>query len=189
MDGFASLFDTFAKVGRDLFLTGAVTSHGGNLSVRVGDRIFITRRGSMLGRLAESDIVETGIEECDLDAECSRELVVHRAIYHTTDARAIVHAHTAHTIFRSLIEDEIVPIDSESLYLIGGPIPVLAPAQSIGSAEAAEMLSEVLQTVSVAVIRSHGPFAIGATLEDAFYRVSALEASSKILDLRDSWMR
>jgi L-fuculose-phosphate aldolase len=182
----ASLQRSFIETGRDLFLSGAVTSHGGNLSMRIRGRIFITRRGSMLGRLTPNDIIETGLLECQEDIHCSRELVVHRAIYETTDAAAIVHAHTTHTIFRSLIEDEIVPIDSESLYLIGGPVPVLAPMQTIGSTEAAEMLSEVLQTVSVAVVRSHGPFAVGATLEDAFYRVSALEASCKILDLRDS---
>lgn len=184
-----SLFNSFIETGRDLFLTGAVTSHGGNLSVRVGDRIFITRRGSMLGRLSEDDIVETGLNECEEDVHCSRELVVHRAIYQTTGAGAIVHAHTTHTIFRSLIEDEIVPIDSESLYLIGGAVPVLAPAQAIGSAEAAEMLSEVLQSVSVAVLRSHGPFAVADTLEEALYRISALEASCMILDLRDSVTR
>ncbi|NTW28618.1 MAG: fuculose phosphate aldolase [Coriobacteriia bacterium] len=181
-----SRYELFSRVGRDLFLSGAVTSHGGNLSVRAGDSIFITRRGSMLGRLAEGDLVETSIDECDVDAECSRELVVHRAIYCATGARAIVHAHTTHTIFRSLIEDDIRPIDSESLYVIGASVPVLAPRRTIASPEAAEMLATALQNVSVAVLRSHGPFAIADTLEEAFYRISALEASCRVLDLRDS---
>lgn len=177
----------FRLIGRDLFVSGAVTSHGGNLSESDGSRIWISRRGSMLGRMGEGDVVETGwlAGKCDLD--CSRELVVHRAIYHATGARAIVHAHTANTIFRSMIEDAIEPVDSESKLILGSSIPVLTPKEKIGSAEAAEMLAEVLSAGSViAVLRTHGPFAIGDTLEEAFYRVSALEASCNLLNLRDS---
>jgi L-fuculose-phosphate aldolase len=184
-----SIRERFSLIGRDLFVSGAVTSHGGNLSVRDGDRILITRGGAMLGRLGWNDVVETSIDACDADAGCSRELIVHRAIYHTTNAKAIVHAHTTHTIFRSLIEDEILPIDSEALYVIGRSVPVLSPRVTIASPEAAEMLSEVLQATNVAVLRSHGPFAIGDTLEEAFYRISVLEASCTILDLRDARAR
>lgn len=177
--------ERFAELGRDLFLTGAVSSHGGNLSERDGDRIFITRRGAMLGRLSDTDIVWTYMEACDLDEPCSRELVVHRRIYEETDARAIVHAHPIHTIHRSLSSDAIVPADSEAL-LILGEVPVLAPAQSVASPEAAEMLGETLAEKPVAVVRSHGPFAKGASLEEAFYHVSALEVACHVLDLQDA---
>ena len=77
-------YDLFREVGRDLFLAGAVTARHGNLSVRDGDRIFITRSGSMLSRLEPSDIIETRIDACEMDAGCSRELVVHRAVYQAT---------------------------------------------------------------------------------------------------------
>ncbi len=177
----------FRLIGRDLFVSGAVTSHGGNLSESDGSRIWISRRGSMLGRMGEGDVVETGWLEGQCDVDCSRELVVHRAIYHATGARAIVHAHTVNTIFRSMIEDAIEPVDSESKLILGSSVPVLTPKEKIGSAEAAEMLAEVLSSGSViAVLRTHGPFAIGDTLEEAFYRVSALEASCSLLNLRDS---
>lgn len=182
------LFASFRETGRDLFLTGAISSHGGNLSVRIGDRILITRSGSMLGRLTHADIVETGIDACSEDEGCSRELVVHRAIYHSTDARAIVHAHTVHTIHRSLISDVIVALDSESKAILGD-VPVVAAEQAIASPEAAVVLSAALREKKVAVLRTHGPFAKGATLEQAFYHVSCLEASAKILDLMDAGPR
>lgn len=182
------LFASFRDTGRDLFLTGAVSSHGGNLSVRIGDRILITRSGSMLGRLGRDDIVETAIDACPEDEGCSRELVVHRAIYRATDARAIVHAHTVHTIHRSLLSDVIVPLDSESKAILGD-VPVVSAAQTIASPEAAEVLSAVLRDHRIAVLRTHGPFAIGATLEEAFYHVSCLEASAHILDLADATRR
>lgn len=180
------LIDRFANIGRDLFLTGAVSSHGGNMSVATDGRIVITRRGSMLGRLGDRDVVWTRRDVCSRDDECSREIVVHRRIYETTGAKAIVHAHPEHTIFRSLLADEIVPIDSEARYVLGKSIPVVTAEQTVGSPEAAEKLAEVLRDAKIAVLRSHGPFAIGNTLEEAFYHVSALEVSCRILDIRDS---
>lgn len=178
--------ELFSAIGRDLFLTGAVSSHGGNMSVRDGDRIIITRRGSMLGRIGEHDVVWTRMAACDLDEECSREIVVHRAIYEATDAKAIVHAHPEHTIYRSLIEDSIAPIDSEAAYVLGASIPVVSATQTIASPEAADKLAVVLREHKIAVLKSHGPFSVGDTLEEAFYHVSALEVACRILDIRDA---
>jgi L-fuculose-phosphate aldolase len=182
------MFEEFAWVGRDLYASGSVSSHGGNLSVRLGDdRILITRTGSMIGHLTEGDLVETSLDPCDdpRDASCSVELVVHRAIYAATDARAIVHAHSIHTVARSLVEDVIVPADSESkLRLVD--VPVVVAAETIGSAEAAEKLAVALRYRRVAVLRGHGPFARGESLEDAFQAVSCLEASCQVLDVLDA---
>lgn len=178
--------ELFAQVGRDLFLTGHNTARHGNLSVRVGDRILITRSGSMLSRLEASDVLETGMEPSATDECCSRELVVHRAVYLATGAKAICHAHPPHTMFRSLVDDVIEPLDSEARLVIGERVPVLVPKVKIGSSEAAEMLAEALQEVPVGVLRTHGPFAIGETLWDAWSVITVLEESCHILDLRDS---
>ena len=182
------MYERFRDIGRDIYVAGLISSHGGNMSVRDGDdHILITRRGSMLGRLGHDDLVRTGIGACEEDEHCSRELVVHRAIYNACGARAVVHAHAIHTIFRSLVADTIEPLDSESRYVVGASVSVLTPRETIGSAEAAEMLAEEFAGgAKIAILRSHGPFAVGATLEEAFYHVSCLEASCRILDLRDS---
>ncbi len=176
------LIRIFREVGRDLFVAGLTTSHGGNMSVRDGGRVIITRRGSMLGRLTDDDLIETGIEPCAADERCSRELVVHRAIYAATDARAIVHAHPPHTVARSFSADVIAPADSEGLYVLG-EVPVVTAAQTIASPEAAEVLAEALRGAPIAVLRTHGPFARGASLDEAFMHVSVLEASATILEL------
>jgi L-fuculose-phosphate aldolase len=182
------MFDEFSWVGHDLYSSGAVSSHGGNLSVRLpGDRIVITRTGSMIGRLTPDDLIETSLCACGdaRDAECSVELVVHRAIYAATPARAIVHAHSVQTVARSLVEDLIVPLDSESLLRLQA-VPVVRSAKTVGSPEAAAKLSEALRDRRVAVLRGHGPFAIGDTLEDAYQAISCLEASCRILNIMDA---
>lgn len=179
------MYELFREVGRDLFLAGHVTARHGNLSVRDGDRLFITRSGSMLSRLEPGDIIECRIEPSERDAGASRELVVHRAVYQATGATAICHAHPPHTMFRSLVADRIVPLDSEARHVIGESVPVLVPEVAIGSAEAAVLLAEALQEVPVGVLRTHGPFAIGETLWDAWGVIGVLEASCHILDLYD----
>ncbi len=171
----------FRDIGRDVFVAGLTSSHGGNMSIRDAERIVITRRGSMLGRLGDDDLVEVGMEPGSADERCSRELVVHRAIYAATNARAIVHAHPVHTIARSFTAETITPVDSEGLYVLG-EVPVVSAAQTIASAEAGAVLAEALREAPVAVLRTHGPFARGASLEEAFMYVSVLEASAQILD-------
>ena len=47
----------FQTVGRDLFTMGLVSSNSGNLSIRLGERMIITRRGSRLGCLEEHDLI------------------------------------------------------------------------------------------------------------------------------------
>jgi L-fuculose-phosphate aldolase len=179
------LFERFSQIGRDLYLSDAVSSHGGNMSILQDESILITRRGAMLGRLVPGDIVATTMMSCESDQTCSRELIVHRAVYAATGALAIVHAHPVHTIFRSLVDDVIEPLDSEAK-LVLGTVPVLSAKETIGSSEVAGLLADALKESPVAVIRGHGPFAAGDTLEDAFYAVSALEVSCRILDLRDA---
>ena len=101
----------------------------------------------MLSRLQPEDVISTRMEPSDRDKGCSRELVVHRAVYQATDALAICHAHPPHTMFRSLVEERIYPLDSEARFVIGESVPVLVPEVKIGSAEAAEMLADVLRSV------------------------------------------
>lgn len=175
----------FKQVGRELFLAGLITSHGGNMSVRAGDRIFITRRGSMLANLEDKDIVETGLEEGDTgDGLASRELVVHRAIYRLTPSLAVVHAHPRYSIVLSLSRDEILPVDSEGSYLLER-VPVVTAQQTIGSAEVARLVPPALQLSKIVMLRGHGSFAAGQSLEDAYQWTSSLEASSQILYLAE----
>ena len=55
--------EMFREIGRDLYVADMVSSHGGNLSIRLGDRVVIKRRGAMLGRLKPHDLIETGLEK------------------------------------------------------------------------------------------------------------------------------
>ncbi|MBO8168051.1 MAG: aldolase [Thermoanaerobacteraceae bacterium] len=174
----------FQQVGRDLFISGLISSHGGNLSVIRKDRIFITRSGAMLGRLQEGDVVETGLAVDDGDyALASSELIVHRAIYKHTGAGAVLHAHPPYTVALSFQNNAIQPVDSEAKYLLDS-VPVISARETIGSPEVARKIPAVLKECPVAVLRGHGTFAIGDTLEQALQYTTSLELASKIIWLQ-----
>jgi len=100
----------FQTIGNNLFTRGMVSSENGNLSIRTGDNLVITRRGCRLEDISENDLIETGIYKNNrITPLASAELPVHRAIYQMTRAQAIVHAHPPHAVTLSLTEREIVP--------------------------------------------------------------------------------
>jgi L-fuculose-phosphate aldolase len=175
------LFEQFRYIGRDIFDAGLTSSHGGNMSVRVGDRIIIKRRGAQFRRLKIEDFVETKLYEKDSGvARASTELIVHREIYLRTSALAVIHCHPRTAIALSLSRDEIIPIDNEGSYLLR-KIPVVSVEFASGSREMAETIAEVLQGYKIIMQRGHGCFSIGETLEDAYQWVSALEEVSDII--------
>ena len=119
------ILSQFQTVGHDLFTQGLVSSHNGNLSIRFGDRLIITRRSCRLGSLEEHDLVETGISKNDrFTPLASSELPIHRSIYQTTPAQAIVHAKPPHAVALSLTETEFEPNYAEEPAVLG-LVPVL----------------------------------------------------------------
>ena len=171
----------FQLVGRDLFLTGLNNSHSGNLSVRCADRMVITRKGAMLGCLEEKDLIETALGGNDSNTHlASTEINVHRAIFQNTAALAIVHAHPVYSVGLSFLADEIIPADAEGAYLLD-KTPVLDAKFAIGSPEVEEKLPALLKKHKIAVVRGHGTFAAGHTLEEAYHWTSCLENVCRII--------
>jgi L-fuculose-phosphate aldolase len=174
------IYEMFHDIGRDMYSANMISSHGGNLSIRLGDRVIIKRRGAMLGNLKPHDLIETGIEKNDSGvALASTELLVHRAIYLNTPALAVVHCHPRTAIAFSLSRDELVPIDNEASYLLK-KVPVVAEEFASGTPEMANKVAKALQNYKIIMLRGHGSFAIGQTLDEAFHWSSTLEESCQI---------
>ena len=174
------MYEQFRDIGRDCFLSGLVSSHAGNLSVRRGDRLLITRRGAMLGALRTNDLVETSMDRDDGgSARASSELLTHRAIYRQTAAQAILHTHPPHGVVLSLDQDEFVPLDFEGSCLFRR-VPVVSATGGVGSAETAAVLSAALVDNRLCLLRGHGLFATGDRLEQAYQWSSSFEASARV---------
>ena len=180
------ILSQFQNVGRDLFTRGLVSSHSGNLGIRLGDRLIITRRGCQLGCLQEHDLIETGITKNDRSTPlASIELAVHRAIYRETPALAVVHAHPPHSIALSLTETEIVPNCVESKSVVG-QIPVLGWNMEVKPGGLANQIAQALTQHRIVMVRGHGSFAIGQLLEEAHNYTTTLEETCQVICLLKS---
>ncbi|MGI5991206.1 MAG: aldolase [Methanosarcina sp.] len=175
------MWQEISKYGRKLVEHGLVESNFGNISIRAGDRMLITRTGAALDEITSNSVVEIDIQETSsLDIIASSEAVVHREIYRQTSSLAIIHAHSTYAVVESLLagpEGRVSPIDSEGQYFLG-EIPVVGGG--IGSCELARNLANALSRHRGAIVYSHGTFAVGRTLEDAYIVTTQLEHSCKI---------
>ncbi|MEE9293370.1 MAG: class II aldolase/adducin family protein [Phycisphaerae bacterium] len=173
-----SAFDT---AGRMLLACRCNNSHSGNLSIRHGHRIVITRTGAMLASLTADDLVTTSFEPTEQERRrASSEIAVHLKIYQRTEHLAIAHGHALAAVAVGWLTDWINPIDVEGAYYHGG-IPVLEYNPATASVVLGEALGAVLAQESVVVLRGHGVFAGGATLEQAFQRVTSVNDSADLI--------
>ena len=174
------IYEQFKEIGRDLYEQNMISSHGGNISVRLGDRVVIKRRGAQLGQLKPHDLIETRLDKNDSGvALASTELLVHRTIYLNTPALAVCHCHPRTAIAFSLSRDELVPIDNEASYLLK-KVPVITEEFASGTPEMANKLAKALESYKIVMLRGHGSFATGQTLDEAFHWSSTLEESCQI---------
>ncbi|MBI4186406.1 MAG: aldolase [Chloroflexi bacterium] len=175
------ILSQFQSVGHSLFAQGVVSSNNSNMSIRLGDRLVITRRGSRLGCLYESDLIETGVSTNDRSTPlASTELAVHRAIYQETPALAVVHAHPPHAIALSLVDTEIVPSDIEGLTVIDR-VPVLGWNMEVKPGGLADVIAQALKRYKVVMVHGHGSFAVGQLLDEAYDYTATLEESCRVI--------
>ncbi|MEK7448570.1 MAG: class II aldolase/adducin family protein [Planctomycetota bacterium] len=178
---YQDVYEEFKKIGQAIFLAGLNNSHSGNMSLRIGDQILITRRGSMLGFLKDTDIIKTGLSRNDSGvALASSELGIHRAILNNTSALAVVHTHPLTATALSLVMPEIIAIDVEGSYYFR-KIPVLSFEFGSASKEMEEKLPVTLKNYKSVMVKGHGAFSIGQTLEEAFQYAHITENIAQII--------
>lgn len=98
------MWHEISKFGKRLVDRGLVESSFGNISIRMGDKMLITKSGSSLDEITEKSIVDVDIDKPSrLDDIASSETIVHRMIYQDTPALAIIHAHPPFAVIGSLL--------------------------------------------------------------------------------------
>jgi L-fuculose-phosphate aldolase len=174
------MWQEMAKFGKKLVERDLVESQFGNISVRKGEKMLITKSGSALDEINKDSVVELDIEKpCDLDRIASSETIVHRTIYKNTPALAIIHVHPAFAVIESMLVDtvRIVPINIEGEHFLH-EIPIVKGAS--GSSELADITAQALIGHKGAIISGHGTFAIGKTLDEAYFITALVEQSCKL---------
>lgn len=165
----------FKRIGQRLVAERLVSVTFGNMSVRDGDALQITKTGCCLDEPGLPVAVPLAGE---IPPEASSEYRVHREVYLRTGYRAIVHAHPVHAVASSLLYDAIEPIDSEGEMLCP-LIPVVVGRP--GTDELANAVADGLARAPVVIARGHGTFAGGASLDEACVYTSLAEHACHVL--------
>ena len=165
------------RIGKRLFREGLVGGNFGNMSVREGDGFFITRNGSFLDE--PGDLVFVPLEG-PVPASASSEYRVHHGVYAETEHRAIVHAHPVFAVACSFAAKEIIPRDSEGQMFC----PVIPVSEGKpGTTGLAASVASALKTSKLTIVRGHGTFAAGKSLEEAYLLTSVAEHACRVLGL------
>ena len=156
-----------------------VVGSAGNLSLRRGDRVLITPRGAELDAIPPQDLVEVSLTDGTVapgHASTSRpssETPLHRSIYATADAGAIVHTHAHYCTVLSALVDEI-PAVHYVITAFGGPVRV-AGYETFGTDALAASVTTALQDRSAALMANHGAVVAGRDIAHAVALAIPLE--------------
>ena len=164
--------------GLRLVAGGYVVGADGNLSVRDGEGLLITPSGIPYESLTASSMV--GID----DPRRSSEWAVHAAIYRgRPEVGAIIHAHPVHACVLAVRGERLEALLDEVGPVLGGPVEVAEHAPS-GSAELGQRAVAGLGDRFAVILANHGTVTVGASLEEAFYRLEVLERAAHVQVLR-----
>jgi L-fuculose-phosphate aldolase len=155
------------------------------------DWIVITATGSQKGDLGAGDICFLSPDETDFGYyKASSESDIHARILALEGVGASIHAHTKDLTVVTLDDsakpnrpDPFVPVDPLGHYHLGGVVPVDWVAVPSGSAEMSRIIPARLAEHPAAVIQTHGTFAKGRTLQEAFFRVCVANNAGAVVRL------
>lgn len=157
---------------------GCNDSHSGNASVRVGETFWVTPTGACADTLEPGDLVE-----CSLAGPCpagaSLDAPLHQLVYRKQpEARAVLHSHGAHSVAMSFAGEDFQPADFEGQYYFER-VPVLSVDFEDYLQKAPEAVAGALAEYPVAMVRGHGVYAWGETLDRAYKWTCSLELSAR----------
>ncbi len=178
------MYTDISKYGKMLWEAGLIHLTSGNISVRKGSVIYVTRTGSLLGDISSSDIISVNLENNRRDKGASSETPVHRALYLANpEISSVVHAHPPYATALSWDYTTIQPIDSDSIII--PEIPVLTDCPyGEGATCVVESFPKLFLTHPVALIRGHGAFSVGKDVRQATARISMVENECRLLFFR-----
>ncbi len=147
---------------------GSEIMSSGNLSIRDGDKFYVTPSGVSPSELTVEDIVEVGFDgSVNGKYKPSSETPFHRDIYlKFSGAEAIVHTHAKFCSILSCKEMEIPPFHYMIAIAGGKKIPC-AEYATFGSEALSENICKALLESKACLMAHHGMVAYGKDMDEA----------------------
>jgi ribulose-5-phosphate 4-epimerase/fuculose-1-phosphate aldolase len=197
-----AVYEDFRRVGDALRRVNGNNTNSGNLSARDPedpDRFYTTATGSQIGGLILRDIVPVRFSEVSWgDGRATTESNIHRRVLGIPGVNSCIHCHhIASTVMsfdgresqmflRYLGDDpqgnqEFVfqPVDIHGASILGG-VKTGTYKQPVGSLEMENRIPKYLADGPITLVRGHGPFTRGTSLEDCLRHLSVFESSATL---------
>jgi L-fuculose-phosphate aldolase len=178
------------EIAHLLYARNLTNSAGGNISCRVGDRIYVTPRrlGSVhRWRLSEEMVLVFDGEGNPISGDpeqVSREAQMHFACYrHLSEVNGVIHAHARHLSVFAATGEPLVPTNeyTEKFGVVEVVPPVPSHSRDLADAVVAKLLArrDTLAKNGLGLILAwHGAVTVGKDLADAYDVLDRLEASA-----------
>ena len=196
------IYEKFRKVGSALLRVNGNNTHSGNLSIRDAEDsglFYTTASGSQIGALIPRDIVPVRFTEVSWgDGRASTESNIHRKVLSLPGANACIHCHHVLStvmsfdnrdcqLFLKYLGDDpqgnqefsFQPVDIHGASILN-VVMTGAYRQPVGSLEMEYRIPKYLTDVPLTLVKGHGPFTRGATLEECLLHLSVFESSATL---------
>ncbi|MBI5582385.1 MAG: class II aldolase/adducin family protein [Deltaproteobacteria bacterium] len=180
----ASAAKGFRWAARRAFKLGLQAGTGGNISLRLGPDLFLTKpTGLGLSECRRSDLVLVNGEGRPLEGKVkpTKEVMTHLALYQVRpEVGGIVHYHSPYATAYA-VKNQPLPLPTVHARRILKHIPLI-PEFPEGSFDLARAVQEAARDASVTglLLAGHGIMALGPTLRQAQYTAELLEESARI---------
>lgn len=165
--------------GRAVMEKGLTWGTSGNISLREGDRVWITASGTRMGALEEEDILVLSLDGTVLEGEKkpSKETGMHLEVYRRrTDVGGIVHCSP---FYGTLCASSDLPLKTnlfiEAMYYDRAVRRI--PYYHAGSRELAQVAGEASEEANVIFMGNHGLLTLDVNLPEA---LTAMEITEQV---------
>ena len=163
-------------------------STGGNMSVRIDDRIYITPTMFVKHYFTTEDMVVVDMEGNKLSGKLnpSSEIRMHLKLYQTRpDIKSVFHAHPRYGLICVINQIKVNPRVLPEMILMLHDIAYL-PYHLPGTDEFAEaFVKDAQKGTNVFMLDNHGVTTCGDSIESAFYRLETLETCAYIMVMQE----
>lgn len=165
-----------------LYEKGLATSTSGNISARIGNKVYLTPTGVSLKNVTVDTLAITDVEGSHLNEFApTKEVSMHLAVFkNNPEVRAIVHIHPIHAIAVSVLMEvgETLPAFTPQFVMRAGNVPVIAYAPA-GSEQLANLIKNSTAKKAL-VLQNHGALSFGNNFKLALGTMEELEENCKI---------
>jgi len=181
----ASQREAICRLGASMFQRGLTFGSAGNISVRLEDGWLMTPTNVSLGELDPARLAHLGPDGQLLEGDApTKEAFLHRVMYAgRTDAEAVVHLHSTHSVAVSCLADldpdDVLPPITAYYVMRVGRLP-LVPYFPPGDTKLAEAVRPLVGRHHAVLLANHGPVVAGTSLTAAAGAIEELEETARL---------